>query len=417
MSLLGWPALAFDDPEKVLDRFLATMKSELARLPDYVCAQTVQRFARGQPDRPWQPVDTLRFDVAMVGNRELYGRPDAKEFGDRPLAELAGKGTISTGQLGLFAKHVFLAAGTRFAYRDAAEQQGRAAHEYTFDVPPAHSKYRLRSASSEAAVGFQGSFFVDAETLDLLRLDIQAYDIPEQLGIAEADTTLLYRRLPVQGVDILLPVGAIQTIVASDGVEALNRTSIEHCRQYKTESQIRFAGEREVAPAAEPSTPAAPPHAPALSAGAVVEVAFEADWNPAASRLDDLVRLRLSRVDGKAIEGGATARVVRLDRQDLPFPLWEIALELDSLQFGSGVVGVDATMEEAGPAAGLIRQQKTMDPVFTRKRAARMNILVREVQRGQGILHWEARRGPLPRGLKMKWRLLRDPAPTGRARR
>lgn len=417
MSLLGWPVFAFDDPKELLDRFLGTMKSELERLPDYVCGQTIQRFARGQPDRPWQPVDTLRFDVAMVGDRELYGRPDAREFGDRPLAELAGKGTISTGQLGLFARHVFLAAGTRFAYRDAAELQGRAAHEYTYDVPPAVSRYRLRSASAEAAVGFQGSFLVDAETLDLLRLDIQAYDIPETLGIAEADTTLLYRRLPVQGLTILLPVAAIQTIVAADGVEALNRTSIGQCRQYQTESNIRFAGEREATPAGEISEVPAPANAPTLSAGAVLEVVFDADWNPAASQLDDLIRLRLSKADGKPFEGAALARVVRLDRQDLPFPLWEIALELDSLQFATDIVDVDATMVEAGPAAGLMRQQKTMDPVFTRKRAARMNILVREVQRGQGILHWEARRGPLPRGLKMKWRLLRDATPTGRARR
>jgi hypothetical protein len=43
-----------------------------------------------------------------------------------------------------------------------------------------------------------------------------------------------------------------------------------------------------------------------------------------------------------------------------------------------------------------------------------MDILVREVQRGQGILHWDARRGPLPRGFKMKWRVQQDLAAAGR---
>lgn len=418
MSLhLVWPVLAFEDPKETLDRFLDTMKTELARLPDYVCAQTVERFVRGQPERPWQPVDMLRFEVAMVANQELYGRPGAREFGDRPLAELAGKGTISTGQLGLFAKHVFLAGGTRFAYRDTAEHQGRAAYEYTYDVPPAKSRYRLRSATAEAVTGFQGSFLVDAESLDLLRLDVQAYDIHEQLGIAEADTVLVYRRVPIQGQEVLLPVAATQSIIAVDGVEAMNRSSLDQCRQYKTESNIRFAGEKEAPPGEAPRDAPKRADIPALAAGSVLEMVLEADWSPGVAKLEDVVRLRLSKSDGKALEGAVMARVVRLDRQDLPFPKWEIALELDSLEFGTQVVKVNATMEEAGPASGLIRQQKTMDPVFTRKRTARMNILVREVQRGQGILIWEARRGALPRGLKMRWRLLDDPTSADTARR
>ena len=71
---------------------------------------------------------------------------------------------------------------------------------------------------------------------------------------------------------------------------------------------------------------------------------------------------------------------------------------------------MNATMIEAGPEDGLIRQAKRLDPTFTRRRTNRMNILVREVQRGQGILHWDARRGALPEGLKMKWRVQADAA-------
>jgi len=412
MSLyLGWPGLAFEDPKDLLRRFQETMNTELARLPDYVCAQTVERFTRGQAERPWQPVDTIRLEVAMVGNQEFYGRPGKREFGDRPLAELVGKGTITTGQLGLFAKHVFLSPGTQFAYRGEAEHQGRPAHEFTYDVPPSKSKYRLRTASAEETVGFQGSFLLDAQSLDLLLLDIQAYDIAEALGLAEADTTLVYGRIPVQGVDILLPVSATQSIVATDGVEALNRSSLGQCRQYKTESTVRFAGERA---APSPVGPPAPAETLAVTAGNILELAFDTEWNPAAARLDDSIRLRLTRLDGKAVEGTALARVVRLERQDLPFTIWEVGLELDSLQVGNESREVNATMEEAGPANGLIRQQKRMDPVFTRKRTARMNVLVREVQQGQGILLWEARRGALPRGLKMRWRVLAAPDRTAR---
>src|SRR3989442_14134606 len=97
---------AFEDPPGLLDRFRARMRVELDRLPDYVCTQTTERFSRSTSEERWQKVDTLRFEVALVGNQELYASPGAHQFQTRPLAEMVGRGTISTGQLALFAKHV-----------------------------------------------------------------------------------------------------------------------------------------------------------------------------------------------------------------------------------------------------------------------------------------------------------------------
>src|SRR5207244_8638611 len=159
-----WMAQGFQEPEGLLDRFLTRMKSELGRLPDYVCTQTIERFGRQSAERQWQKVDTLRFDVALVGNKELYGRPGERRFQSRTLADLVGKGTTSTGQLGILAKHVFLTSTAQLAYKGASEQDGRRAHEYQYEVAPERSSYRLRNGNAESAVGFQGAFWFDAET-------------------------------------------------------------------------------------------------------------------------------------------------------------------------------------------------------------------------------------------------------------
>jgi hypothetical protein len=130
----------------------------------------------------------------------------------------------------------------------------------------------------------------------------------------------------------------------------------------------------------------------------------------------DTVRATLARAlrDGDKIVApqGASVigRLVRLEKRSLPFPLYDIALEFTGLELNGHTVPLAATMQQAGPAAGLIRQAKHMDPTFTRHRTARMDILVHEVQHGQGILMWDARRGPVPRGLKMTWRI--DPGTT-----
>jgi hypothetical protein len=60
-------------------------------------------------------------------------------------------------------------------------------------------------------------------------------------------------------------------------------------------------------------------------------------------------------------------------------------------------------MTEAGPAPGLIRQAKRLNPTFTRQRKAKMDILVREVPRGQGVLHWDAKQSRIRKALRMRW--------------
>ena len=104
---------------------------------------------------------------------------------------------------------------------------------------------------------------------------------------------------------------------------------------------------------------------------------------------------------------GATVsgHIVRIGKKTAPFPIDEIAIAFDTIELGGRAVPFSATMEEAGPSSGLLKQAKHLDPTFSTHRAKRIDILVREVQRGQGILEWDARHGSIPHGLRMKWRV------------
>jgi hypothetical protein len=417
MLCVCWMAQGFQEPEGLLDRFLTRMKSELGRLPDYVCTQTIERFSRQSAERQWQKVDTLRFDVALVGNKELYGRPGERRFQSRTLADLVGKGTTSTGQLGILAKHVFLTSTAQHAYKGASEQDGRRVHEYQYEVAPERSSYRLRNGNAESAVGFQGAFWFDAETLDLIRLEVQAFDIPEKLGLAEANTSLGYARVAIDDGEVLLPVSATLMIASLDGSEDQNRMRLTTCRHYRADSNIQYAGDQ-TAPNPEQSSRAAARTASGddlLPNGTVLELALDASIDPAASKIGDPVRARMAKPAkvGERIvvpQGSVVlGHLVRLEKQTMPLPVFDIALEFDTLVIGDRNIPLAVTMDEAGPAAGLLRQAKRLDPTFTRRRTGRMDVLVREVQRGQGILLWDARRGPLPSGLKMKWRVQSQP--------
>ena len=409
----GLPAWGGEEPEGLLDRLIGRMKTELERLPDYVCNISIERLERSSTERPWGKIDTLRFEVAYVAGRELYGFPGARRFQDRPLATLAGRGTIGTGQFALLAKHLFLTSTARFTYRGENSEDGQVRHEYGFDVPPANSSYKLRAGAAEATVGFQGTFWIDAKTLDLTELEVQAYDIDEKLGLSQADTTLHFSRTNVEGSQILLPLHATLAVVAADGVENLNRAQISGCRRYVVESTIRFGGES--AERSEPPPPTRDSASPfsnvVLPRGALMELMLDSDVDLAAIGVGDKVSARVARVskDGDRVSvppgGMVRGRLVRLQKRTMPFPNYEITLEFDTFEGGGHTIPFTATMLDAGPSAGLIHQAKGLDPKFTPHGRSRMDILVHEFQRGLGILNWDARRGPIPRGLHMRWKV------------
>jgi hypothetical protein len=123
----------------------------------------------------------------------------------------------------------------------------------------------------------------------------------------------------------------------------------------------------------------------------------------------DRIRAVLARPlkDGERLiapEGAvALGRIVALEKQGRPFDRYEVALEFHTLEAGPNRYECSATMADAGPASGMLRQAKQLNPTFSRDRKPRMDILVRPVQRGQGVLEWDARRPLIHKAFKMRW--------------
>ncbi len=413
---------SYDEPDALLSQFLERMAKDLKQLPDYVCGQEIERFNRQGSEVPWRKADSLRFDVAMIGDKELYALPGEGHFTERPLRTFIGRGSIATGQLGLFAKHVFLTSTAHFTDRGETDLDGHRVHEYAFDVPAEQSSYHLRFGNSEAVVAFQGSFFIAPDTLDLVRLDVQAYDIPESLAIVEANTTLDYARTQIDDNSILLPVRASLTLTATDGREDLNRTVFSSCRHYRTESKIAFDAGAAASGDADrlaPPVASAPTKMPAVSKGTLLELTLDSDLDPARAAVGDSVKATIARpvqdAQGNVIPPGTpvAGHVVRLGKNTVPYAIYEVALEFQDLRHGEHTIPFVATMVEAGPASGLLKQEKNLDPTFMRNRGNHIDVLVREVQRGQGVLLWDARKGSIPHGLRMKWRVVADPSEAG----
>lgn len=398
-------ASAFQVPDGLFERFLDRMEGEQRRLPEYVCTQNIERFGRVSAERKLERIDSLRLDVAVTGDRELYGRPGARNFYAKSLAEVVGSGFVSTGRFALFTRQILNTRTTAYQYRGLDERAGRQAHAFDFDVDPAHSNYLLQSGSVEATTGYQGSFWIHPDSLDLLRVEIQAFDIPGQLGLSEARTTLVYNRVPIGQETVLLPVSTTATVVTTDGLENVNRIRVESCRRFQTESTLTFTP-----PAEELAAPPAR-EASALPSGAVLELALDEGLNLESASIGQPLKASLTRPlrlgEKTLVPQGAVVRgqVVELEKRAMPYPSYQVGLTFDALEVGGENIPLTVTLDEAGAADGLIRQSRRMAPTFQAGGRARMQVLVRKVQKGEGYLEWDARKGPIPAGLKMKWRV------------
>lgn len=407
LALLAWaPAGANDEPPGILQQFLEKVSTDLARLPDNVCTMRVDRFARGMNEGPWKQLDSVTLTVGLAQGAEVYGRIE----GSAP-ADLTEDGVFSTGQFAQLARHVFTWKAAGFGFRGESERAGRRAYEYEFDVPKAQSTYRLRMGNVSEVVAFQGSFHIDAETLDLLELEVTPYDIPERVGLARADTRLTYRRLKVRGAEVLLPAAALLQLATVDGIERMNRASFAACRRFEAESSLRADAETEAGPESSQARGVEWKIAP----GTLLEVQLDSHLTPKSLKQGDPVRARLAKPvvvegGGHLPAGSALHGIVsRLREEQKPVPLYEIGIEFTKVEAECATLPLRATMVDIETERGLIQQSKRMDPTFSRSGKPRMDVLVREVQRGQGIILWDARRPTVPKGLRMTWRVVEDP--------
>jgi hypothetical protein len=101
------PAQELTPEVLLLARIKVHMEQNLNRLPNYTCLQTIERSRRLAPGHKFELVDALRLEVAMVGNKELFAWPGAKNFEDRDLHELVQGGAIGNGNFGLHARSIF----------------------------------------------------------------------------------------------------------------------------------------------------------------------------------------------------------------------------------------------------------------------------------------------------------------------
>ena len=392
-----------------LTEVLEKARYHMARLPDFVCAQTVTRSERGPAQQMFRLRDRLHLEVTSAGGKERFAKADGARFEDRELRDLVTRGIVSTGGYALFLKHVVHPGAAEFHGSAEATLGDRPVRRYEFLVPPDRSGYLISVPPHQGRVGFHGSLHADLETREILRLEVTADEIPQELGFDRTHSAMSYRMVNVGGAPHPFAMETETSAVALDGNEYQNRAELGVCRKYAAESNISFAGEEKPAPIATAVAQPAP-GAPGLRQNLLVEIALDQEIAFATAAPDTPFRATLAEPlrDGDTVIAPAgsvvNGRVLELERVSKPVDRFEIVLRLESLEVpGGSRLPLTARLRDTGSASGLIRQEKRLMPAFDKKRADRFSVLVRESGPEHAVLYWEARSPQIRKGFRMRW--------------
>jgi hypothetical protein len=251
VGLLVFPFAAVAQ-SPLLSRIAIAVRDQMERLPNYTCTMTVDRRQRVTGSKGFQVIDKIRLEVALVDNHELYAWPGSHRFEEVPIYDMVGGGVIGTGEYGLFLQTVFLSGAATFRFAGQEELNDRQAYRFLYEVPRALSRYEIRLPTIRDTVGFGGSAWIDAASLEVLRLEVLVREIPAHLPLAFGRIAIDYGRLHTSRGGFLLPSSAEQNF-AGGGQEALNQIAFSGCREYRAESAISF-GETPKAMASPPVT-------------------------------------------------------------------------------------------------------------------------------------------------------------------
>jgi hypothetical protein len=389
----GWPASSQSElPPRVLQlaELKRNIKTRLARLPNYTCLETIERSQRKNARQAFRYLDTVRMEVAAVKDREVYAWPGATEI-----------------------RSIFVNNASTIIWHGEEQRFGRRALRWDYRIPYNLSGWTVRTGKASGRVSAAGAFWVDAETLDLLRIESNAADIPPDLPFAAVRTTLDYARVRIAAADLLLPQSAELILTEVTGHESRNRIEFSHCREFGANTMLTFEPPPTVAPA-----PAAvrvdeislPP-----GVGLPVRLAYAIDSQSAAvgDAVSAIVESRVEQKGSTVIPQGAVlrGRIRRFERDSTPADHYVVGLEFTDLEFPgyhARFLG-EMVFVDALPNLQWLLSTSRTKTLELGTRGGIMTNSETEVYRaipipGVTIFFMEATKFRLPAGLHMTWR-------------
>lgn len=358
--LLAGTAFPQDLPPGVLllSRVRNHTNEELHRLTSVSCLETVQREMQ-RPKGKMRPLDTVRLEVLTNGEKELFASPGDRKFSAQHPLSYAGGGTLGNGLFGIYLKDLVAGEAVSDRYKGEVQMGGRRLARFDYQVAPLFSGQSIEIPEGSGRVGLDGSFWVDPQTYDVVRLELNADDFPATLPVTAMTTRIDYAPTRIgDNLVVLLPQTADSRLVKASGEISHNQIEFTHCRVFEAKSTVNFDAPDSPAPNPRFSAASVDDTLRPLPAGLQIAVQLRSELSadmPVGALIEGAI---VGDVKSKGVviipRGSAVrGRIRRLERYTDPFPYFVVGLEFTEVE-SQGIRHLFyADPVEIGPAPGV----------------------------------------------------------------
>jgi len=220
-------------------------------LPDFICTQVQRRYNAAPPgtryggppgsDPSYQLQDTLTIRLSYFEQKEDYKPVTVNgALTNKDYKQLGG--TIISGDFGSMLREIFeRGTAARFEWDHWATIRGKPAMAFAYHVDQSRSQYHItwEDGHLDIVPAYSGKVFVDQQTHVIVRVTLDAENIPPGFPIHAVETILDYDYTDISGHTFLLPEKD-ETDSRLD--DRLNRVDTEFrlYRKYSAESELHF---------------------------------------------------------------------------------------------------------------------------------------------------------------------------------
>jgi hypothetical protein len=208
------------------------------KLPDFICKEFMARSTqRGRTEEI--PLDVVSAEVIYDHAQESYRNVKINDrLTDKSLQEVGGSwstGEFASTLLELFSPDTY----AQFRSGGASSISGFSAQVYDFQVRGENSHWKVQAGSQTLATAYGGSVWVDPKTARVLRIEMQARNIPSDFPMDTIESAVDYSYVMIGGTSFLLPVHA-ESLGCERGTSYCSHNIIDfrNYHEYKVDFKI-----------------------------------------------------------------------------------------------------------------------------------------------------------------------------------
>jgi hypothetical protein len=229
-----------EEIDQVLEQVSAYARDYSKQLPNFICVQRTLRYYDPSGMEFWQRDSTILAQLTYFEQKEDYKivMVDNRATTGMSFEKLGG--ATSAGEFGSMLKEIFdPQSHARFQWERWATLRGRRMHVFSYRVAQPYSKWSiLYQRTQQVTPGYRGLVYVDRDTTMVMRVTLEAEDIPVSFPVQAASQVLDYDFAKIADQEYLVPIKSVMRMREARLV-VKNETEFRLYRKFGADSIIK----------------------------------------------------------------------------------------------------------------------------------------------------------------------------------